>query len=111
MKPEYLIFKLVEGAFGHEAEIGHVFFVFYPPCLAVFFAADLFEAGLADMFFLGSTISKAPVTGAGNRSEDAIAGYVRPCAAALSQSESAALRAALFGQSEYFRGTPVKIHE
>jgi hypothetical protein len=111
MKSEYTVFEGVERAPCNQAEIRHVFLVFYPPCLAIFFAVDVFESCLADMLLLGRAIPESPVAGAEDRSENTITRYLRPCGAAPAQSEPAALRAALFCQSEYFRGVPIEIHE
>jgi hypothetical protein len=94
MKAEYAAFERVEAAIGDEAEVRHVFFVFHAPGLVLLFAIHLFEACMADVFFAGRAISKAPMAGAKYRSEDTIAGYIRPGAAAFAQSKSLALRAA-----------------
>jgi hypothetical protein len=111
MKPEYPVFEDIERAPCNQAEIRHVFFVFYPPGLTILLAIDMLEACLADMLFLGRTIPEPAVAGTKDRSKDTVTGYLRPCAAALAQSEPAALRAAFFRQSDYFRGIPFEIHE
>src|SRR5271165_6238988 len=96
MKSEYPAFERIETAIGDQTKVRHVFLVLHTPGLALIFAIHLFEACMADVFLPGRTVSKAPVAGPKYRSEDAIAGYSRPVAAAFAQSESMALRAALF---------------